>query len=52
LSLVIASDPEAVVVVDDPVTMLVSAARRDALVFNMAPAAMISASEQVDFIIF
>jgi len=40
------------VVVDDPVTVFVSAACRDTLVFNMAPAAMMSASERVDFILF
>lgn len=38
--------------VDDSVTVFVSAARTDALVFNMAPVAMMSASEQVDFILF
>jgi predicted nucleotidyltransferase len=47
-----APDPEAVVVVDDSVTMFVSAACRDALVFNMVPVAMMNASEQVDFILY
>ena len=38
--------------VDDSVTMFVSAARRDVPVSNMAIAAMMAASGQVDFIIF